>query len=196
VFKPEAKALFLPTIEDEKRFMKEGAKFLVSGWGHTVGNVENPIGHTREKSPVLQKATVPFVSDQDCQNAYAYPKPWVPKDPKETNEYSWAQFETTSRMVCAGFLEKGHVDSCNGDSGGPLAWFDKNDKKVKIVGIVSWGYDCAQPNAPGVYAKVTKALDWISEVTGNCNEQTCQENNCVTQDSLKRSTLRSLTRPV
>ena len=31
------------------------------------------------------------------------------------------------------------IDSCNGDSGGPLTWFDSQSGKWKLVGVVSWG---------------------------------------------------------
>jgi hypothetical protein len=38
-----------------------------------------------------------------------------------------------------------------GDSGGPL--YDEANNA--LVGIVSWGYGCAMPNYPGVYAQVS-----------------------------------------
>ena len=35
-------------------------------------------------------------------------------------------------------------------------------KRVVVVGVTSWGVKCATP-APGVYAKVAHAVDWIQE---------------------------------
>jgi len=49
-----------------------------------------------------------------------------------------------------------------GDSGGPLML--KSDTGAwSIVGIVSGGDGCAQPNKPGIYARITAHLDWIRE---------------------------------
>ncbi|XP_053120655.1 transmembrane protease serine 11C-like [Hemicordylus capensis] len=70
----------------------------------------------------------------------------------------------TSGMLCAGYLEGGS-DACQGDSGGPLVasigkqiWY--------LIGIVSWGDECAKPNKPGVYTRVTFYRDWIYAHTG------------------------------
>ena len=59
----------------------------------------------------------------------------------------------TSSMMCASDPKQ---DSCQGDSGGPL--YDK-DNNV-LVGVVSWGDECARAGFPGVYARVSD--EWAS----------------------------------
>lgn len=67
-------------------------------------------------------------------------------------------------MICAGF-EKGGKDACQGDSGGPLSLLDNDGSRV-LVGVVSWGDDCAQPYYPGVYARVSSVRSWIKNISG------------------------------
>jgi len=50
----------------------------------------------------------------------------------------------TSNMFCA--ADSGQ-DSCQGDSGGPL--YDANNNL--LVGVVSWGFNCAVPGYPGEF---------------------------------------------
>merc|ERR1719334_917554 len=75
----------------------------------------------------------------------------------------------TSNMICA---KRSGKDSCQGDSGGPLVSSNGGDgvtagQNYEQVGVVSWGYGCAHPSYPGVYARTTTQLDWIKSKTGS-----------------------------
>uniref|UniRef100_A0A673JUC3 Transmembrane serine protease 5 n=1 Tax=Sinocyclocheilus rhinocerous TaxID=307959 RepID=A0A673JUC3_9TELE len=88
-------------------------------------------------------APVPLISTKKCNSSCMY------------------NGEITPRMLCAGYTE-GKVDACQGDSGGPLVCQDEN--VWRLVGVVSWGTGCAEPNHPGVYTKVAEFLGWIYEI--------------------------------
>jgi len=89
---------------------------------------------------ILNEVTQPIIDNKKCKS--------LPK------------FETnTDEMLCAGDLIGGK-DACRGDSGGPL--FCKFESGVySQVGVVSWGHDCAKPDMPGVYARVSSFIKWI-----------------------------------
>lgn len=92
-------------------------------------------------SPVqLRYTDVPVIGLTDCRNAYGYST-------------------ITDRMLCAGYTSGGQ-DACQGDSGGPLV------ANGEQIGIVSWGYGCARPNYPGVYASVPNLRYYIAQVSG------------------------------
>ncbi|XP_022097591.1 uncharacterized protein LOC110982961 isoform X2 [Acanthaster planci] len=91
---------------------------------------------------LLQEARVPLLPRSTCSSRRVY------------------GYKLTSQMLCAGYLSGG-IDSCDGDSGGPLVC--EYEGVWQIVGVTSWGSGCAQPNAPGVYARVNQFLDWINE---------------------------------
>ena len=71
-----------------------------------------------------------------------------------------------------------NVDSCSGDSGGPLICKSKDNDKMHIAGVVSYGIStirkqpdgseiqlkCGKKNVPGVYTKVSKYIEWIYKV--------------------------------
>nr|QEI22865.1 putative trypsin-like serine protease [Oryctes rhinoceros] len=88
----------------------------------------------------LQAVVVPTVTIEECRAAYGASL-------------------ITDRMMCAGVPEGG-LDACQGDSGGPLA------VDGELIGLVSWGYGCARPNFPGVYASVPALRSFITQVTG------------------------------
>ncbi len=61
--------------------------------------------------------------------------------------------------LCAG-RAGGGVDTCSGDSGGPL-----RDATGLLVGITSWGVGCGRPGLPGVYTRVSAVSKWIARAS-------------------------------
>lgn len=154
--RPEARAAFLPKESDQKKLPSK--TMLVSGWGDLKDNA-------RLGSALLMYAKVPYVPDSKCYYTYG-------------NQMG----ETKDSAFCAGYFEEGGIDACQGDSGGPLTMLDEG--KVKLIGVVSAGGECAKAHQPGLYAKTTLVLDWIDKVTGRCNAKTCKKGNCVTGEDL------------
>ncbi|XP_017835273.1 serine protease 53 [Drosophila busckii] len=76
-----------------------------------------------------------------------------------------------STMICAAAAGK---DSCQGDSGGPLV------SGGQLVGVVSWGYGCADARYPGVYANVADLRSWVvnnSNAIRKCEETITIKDN-------------------
>lgn len=79
----------------------------------------------------------------------------------DPNHYPLMKPYLTNNMIIAADFHNlsdpyDNVDSCRGDSGGPL--FVMN----KLIGIVSWGISCAIDKLPGVYTRVSVFTEWIS----------------------------------
>ena len=56
---------------------------------------------------------------------------------------------------------------------GPLVYINPDlsvnpSKLATLVGIMSWQPGCADLEYPTVYARVTTALQWIKDTTGDC----------------------------
>ncbi|KAG1683206.1 Plasminogen [Nymphon striatum] len=93
----------------------------------------------------LKQGPVPIYDHSQCENSYPG-RVW-------------------NSSICAG-LHRGGVDSCTGDSGGPL--MQLINKKWTVIGIVSFGApECAQPDEPGVYTNVGSYINWIHQVVFN-----------------------------
>ncbi|KAJ2952791.1 hypothetical protein O0L34_g7150 [Tuta absoluta] len=71
------------------------------------------------------------------------------------SRYQERNLQVTNNMLCSGWLDVGGRDACQGDSGGPLI------HNNVIVGVTSWGHECAHERYPGVNARVSVASNWI-----------------------------------
>ncbi len=117
---------------------------VVIGWGLT---------DPRAKAAVeeLQEASLPIIDNDRCNASLS--ENLRPEGPID------------DRRLCAGQSEGG-IDSCNGDSGGPLLVQGSGNGWVQ-VGIVSYGErDCGKPNSYGVYTRVASFAPWITRTIG------------------------------
>jgi secreted trypsin-like serine protease len=107
-----------------------GDVMRIIGWGTTCSS-------GCSGSRFLLEANVPIIPDSRCADAY--------------NSFD------ASLMVCAadptGTPTANAHDTCQGDSGGPLLAADA-DGFFATVGVVSFGNGCADPDFPGVYARI------------------------------------------
>lgn len=93
----------------------------------------------------------------------------VPIIPMDNCKAVYYDYTITKNMFCAGH-KRGRIDTCAGDSGGPLLCRDttKPNHPWTIFGITSFGDGCAKKNKFGIYAKVPNYVDWVWSVV-NCN---------------------------
>merc|ERR1719367_447050 len=115
----------------------------IVGWGATQNN--------GAASTVCRQATVPIVSIPECSDDYR----------------GVSRVNINDDMVCAG---QGRRDSCAGDSGGPML-SDFSDGRWSVIGIVSFGVECASERHPGVYTRVDRYLSWIERQIGDRSSQ-------------------------
>lgn len=120
-----------------------GNTCTIIGWGKKR--------HSDEAgTDILHEAEVPIISNERCRAVY--------------HDYT-----ITKNMFCAGH-KRGRVDTCAGDSGGPLLCRDstKENSPWTIFGITSFGDGCGKKNKFGIYTKLPNYVDWIWSVI-NCN---------------------------
>lgn len=119
------------------------APVVAAGWGVTNPATDTP-------SDVLMSVEVNTISNEECEQSQG------------SNGALFNSYEgrITHGMLCA--ADSGQ-DSCQGDSGGPLVLEGSYGALDVQVGIVSWGIGCANPNFPGVYARLSSYYDWIRE---------------------------------
>lgn len=115
-----------------------GTKCWITGWGTLKSGGSQP--------DVLQQAAVNIIDNAKCDSMYQ------------------PRAKITADMLCAQGNNGGKVtDACQGDSGGPLVCQGKGGA-WELHGATSWGFGCASPQYPGVWARVTAAKSWIGGI--------------------------------
>lgn len=127
----------LPSKEED---VPPGTKCWITGWGTLEANGVQP--------DVLQEAEVTTLSNAECVAAYDYTSKHI-----------------LDTMMCAqGLAQNGAIrDACQGDSGGPLVC-ESAPGIWTLYGATSWGFGCAGESYPGIWSRVSHAMEWAQEV--------------------------------
>ena len=133
-----------------EQYAIENSLATVAGWGGRQGYTPGE-GPTSNFPDILHKVDLQLSSNAQCRDVFA-----------ETFGVLAENTGVTDAMICASVTEGGK-GSCQGDSGGPLVI--NTSSGVQQVGIVSWGFGCAEAGYPGVYTRVSEFKDWISALT-------------------------------
>jgi len=108
---------------------------VIVGWGSTQTG-----GGSQNR---LRQARVPMVTPATCRDAYS----------------GISRVTIGDTKLCAG---DGTRDTCNGDSGGAML-SNNIGGTYSVVGVTSFGVDCARPDFPGVYTRVDQYLPWVRQ---------------------------------
>jgi trypsin len=132
----------------------DGTPLVVTGWGWTAEipmETNGVVTHPRVKSPKLLEAVLTKVPTATCDNNKNFKY--------ERTKEDGGDWTLGAGQICA--LGKHNQDSCAGDSGGPVVWYD--GWPPQLVGLVSFGPGCGLDDTPGVYVDVAYYRGWIDE---------------------------------
>ncbi|WP_297817114.1 trypsin-like serine protease [uncultured Paraglaciecola sp.] len=133
-----------------EQYTIENSLATVAGWGGRQGYSPGE-GPTSDFPDILHQVDLQLSTNAQCREVLG-----------ETFDIPANSVNVTDVMICAAVSEGGR-GSCQGDSGGPLVI--NTGSGLQQVGIVSWGFGCAEAGYPGVYTRVSEFKDWISALT-------------------------------
>ncbi|XP_067000257.2 uncharacterized protein [Anabrus simplex] len=102
---------------------------------------------------ILHEAQVPIVNTEECRDVYE-------------------DYLITGNMFCAGY-KRGRMDSCAGDSGGPLLC--RENHRWTVFGITSFGEGCGKKGKYGIYTRLPNYVKWIQRVIRGDNSAPSQQ---------------------
>jgi secreted trypsin-like serine protease len=131
------------------------------GWGTTTPLKPYEFYNELDGSNYLKQVKLPFKANKFCDDNVKN------KTAKELKRNKDIWYFNSTTQFCAGDVT-GQNDTCHGDSGGPGMVLNLHPVSGKWrwfqVGVVSWGYGCAQKGEAGYYTKVSAYVDWIDKI--------------------------------
>jgi len=132
---------------DLRSYVEQGSRVRVVGWGNQATSGNSFPDH-------LRVGRIVIFPDSACGSNVPYVLKGIEFDGFDADEAN------PEVLVCAaGVTGAGKViDACQGDSGSPLVGGD--GAAERLVGVVSWGEDCATRH-PGVYTRLSAMADFL-----------------------------------
>jgi secreted trypsin-like serine protease len=143
----------LPSAETESPYPPAGTSVLAIGWGKTERD--------NTASDKLQQVTLQVIDDStsSCSNLlYNKEVQLCASGPNKSKPFLRVKYPVFNFF---------RIDTCKGDSGGPLMQFTA-ENRWELVGITSYGNpNCTLPNRPGAYVRVSVYHNFIKSVIQN-----------------------------
>ena len=139
-----SRPICLPSKNYERKLIDD-EKCLLTGWGQSQ--------FARSTNPLYRAEVHLGLTNSQCQQ-------------KLNNN-----IDVDHSQICGVFDDPdNNINTCMGDTGGPLICNDDNRKANKRryaqVGITTWDVGCGE-GKPGVYTRVSEYIDWIAQFTSD-----------------------------
>ena len=140
-------------INTDPTIPKEGDQLLAMGMGDT-DKFRSP-----SRANTLQMVNLTYLENRKCEKAHS-----------DSRQISYRNRIHPTHLCTTGGPHN-ERDACNYDSGSPIIiagnsnsnyYYQQQDDL--LVALVSWGEDCADPDFPGVNARVSEASMWIRDI--------------------------------
>ncbi|KAH8316416.1 hypothetical protein KR067_007565 [Drosophila pandora] len=140
---PHIQPLCLPPTESPDLIDQlEESTCIATGWGSKDIDSE-------QLEHIMKRIELPFVEHDECQAMLR-------------NTVVGTRFRLRPSFLCAGGVAG--KDTCKGDGGSPLfCAIPGQQNRFQLVGMVSWGVQCAVEDIPAVYTNVPYLRKWIDE---------------------------------
>lgn len=140
---PHIQPLCLPPTESPELIDQlEESTCIATGWGSKDIDSE-------QLEHIMKRIELPFVEHDECQAMLR-------------NTVVGTRFRLRPSFLCAGGVAG--KDTCKGDGGSPLfCTIPGQQNRFQLVGMVSWGVQCAVEDIPAVYTNVPYLRRWIDE---------------------------------
>lgn len=131
-----------------ENYVGAGVNVTAVGWGQMGGYHDDEVSGSADE---LQEIDLYTITNEECNRARG----------TISGSRDSYHFEIYNSMMCSASDER--KDTCQGDSGGPLVTKkgSGDEEEFELVGIVSWGNECAHDDFPGVYSRVSYLYPWI-----------------------------------